>query len=84
MIARASIDVGNVLFGDNRFTSVARLSKVAYTVPARRPPSSVSGSAVGASDVVAISGRARYIQNLTSSEEWDRGKKRLDGPNPRL
>ena len=62
--ARDSIHAGNVLFGASRFTSAARLSKVAYTVPSWRPSSAVGGSALGASDVVAISRRVRYIQNL--------------------
>ena len=59
---RDSIDACNLLFGTSRCTSVARLSKVAYTMPAWRPSAEVGGSAVGVCDVVAIFERARAIQ----------------------
>ena len=64
---RESIDAGNLLFGASRCTSAARLSKVAYTVPAWRPSAEVGGSAVGVCDVVAIFQRARAIQIFKKS-----------------
>ena len=76
------LDAGKVLFGASRLTSAPRSSKVAYTVPAWRPYGTSHGSPVGASDVVAILRRARYIQNFKKVQEWDRDKERLDGPTP--